>query len=93
VTTQLYCKGGKYCGREYLDYGIKPGDRVLDVGGAVHTFGPATHVIDFGNEHKGERYGRNAQVGGRTFMQGDVCEILPTVADDYFDFCYSAHTF
>lgn len=88
----LFAVGGNYAGRETLDFDIKPGDKVVDVGGGVHVFKPATHVIDF-NDADAQRYNRKLDVGARELIDGDVCKVLPKFPDNHFDFCYSSHTF
>jgi hypothetical protein len=65
----LFAKGGNYAGRETLDFGIKPGDRVVDVGGAIHTFPYATHVIDR-LDTDSHRYGQKLNIGKRKLLEG-----------------------
>jgi len=89
---QLFADGDNYAGRSTLDFGIKPGDRVVDVGGAVHTFSKATHVIDR-LDADAQRYGRKLKVGKRKLLEGDVSDVLADLPDNHFDFCYSSHTF
>jgi len=89
---ELFSDKGPYSGRWQIDFGLSPGDKVVDIGGATRTFPPSTHVIDLLDNSK-ERYGCGLEIGNRIFMAGDVCDVLKGVEDDYFDFCYSAHTF
>jgi len=88
----LFPGGSQYAGRDKINFNIKKEDKVVDIGGGNKPYHLATHIIDMTN-NKEQRYGQNIKVGNLEFLDGDVCDILPEFIDDYFDFCYSSHTF
>jgi ubiquinone/menaquinone biosynthesis C-methylase UbiE len=89
---ELFSDKGPYAGLFEINFGIKPGDKVLDVGGGHKPFGPSTHVADF-VDHEEQRHGQKLNLEGRELIEGDVCETLEKFDDNFFDFCYSNHTF
>lgn len=88
----LWPGGGKYCGLFNIDFGIKPGDRVLDVGGGHRPFPLSTHVCDMIDTNK-QRHGIELALGNREFLEGKVENVLAKVEDNHFDFVYSNHVF
>jgi len=88
----LFPGGGQYAGLYNIDFGIKDGDRVLDVGSGNKPFPQATHLIDMPNTSH-QRHNASLVVGNRKLIEGDVCDVLKDFPDKYFDFCYSSHTF
>ena len=55
---------GPYGGRWNLNFGIKDGDRVLDLGGGNRTYPYATDVIDKVDTNE-QRYGGKLDIGDR----------------------------
>lgn len=88
----LFTDEGKYAGLFEIDFGIKPGDKVLDVGGGNKPFPQSTHVADF-VDHEEMRHHQSLELDGRELIEGDVADTLKSYPDNYFDFCYSSHTF
>lgn len=89
---KLFDNNGKYAGLHSLDFQIPEGARVLDVGGGNKPFKLATHIADFVS-HREQRHFRDLKIGERELIEGDVAETLKRFPNDYFEFCYSNHTF
>ena len=90
----LFSNKGPYSGLYQIDFDLKPGDNVLDVGGGNKPFPRSTHVIDMpGSDNEKQRHFKKLNIGDRKFIEGDASEVLSDFPDDYFDFCYSSHTF
>lgn len=88
----LFPGGSQYAGLHKIDFGFKLGDKILDVGSGNKPFLHATHLIDMPDTAI-QRHGRSLVVGNRELIEGDVCDVLRDFDDNYFDFCYSSHTF
>ncbi len=73
---------------EYVNFDIKPGERVLDIGSGAYPFPYATHLVDL---YEGETIHREEPLvrDGRPF---EVCSIegLP-YKDKEFDFIFCSH--
>lgn len=92
ISLNLFLGNGQYAGLYNIDFDIKDGDKVLDVGSGNKPFPQATHLIDM-PDTKGQRHGKDLKIDGRTLIEGDVCDVLGDFPDKHFDFCYSSHTF
>jgi hypothetical protein len=88
----LFPQGGAYAGLYNIDFKFKNDDKILDVGSGNKPFPRATHLIDMPNTAE-QRHNQSLIVGNRELIEGDVCEVLSNFPDNYFDFCYSSHTF
>ena len=88
----LFPQGGPYAGLYNIDFKIKSGDKVLDVGSGNKPFPQATHLIDMYDTEE-QRHGVELVIGDRELIEGDVCDVLKLYPDNHFDFCYSSHTF
>jgi len=92
--TQKGCfrNSGMYCGREFLDYGIKSKDKVLDIGGGHHPFKYATHILDSDNkEFDVQRSNQKIELRkGQTLINGTT-DLLPEFKDKEFDFIHCSH--
>lgn len=88
----LFPGGGPYAGLGYIDFGIRAGDKVLDVGSGDRPMTQATHLIDL-PDNDNQRHGHKLVTQGKELIEGDVCVVLKDFPDNYFDFCYSSHTF
>ena len=88
----LFPGGSQYAGLHKIDFGLKPDDKILDVGSGNKPFPPATHLIDMPDTAT-QRHEQPLVIGDREFIPGDVCTVLSSFPDNYFDFCYSSHTF
>lgn len=88
----LFPGGSQYAGLHKIDFGFRNNDKILDVGSGNKPFPSATHLIDF-PDVVAQRHGQPLVIGDREFISGDVCIALLNFPDDYFDFCYSSHTF
>ena len=88
----LFPGGSQYAGLHKIDFGLKSGDKILDVGSGNKPFPLATHLIDMPDTAT-QRHGQSLVVGDRELIEGDVCVVLSKFPDNYFDFCYSSHTF
>ncbi len=94
MMTQVGCWNFKemYGGRWNLDFKIKPGDKVLDIGSGPNPFPYATHLMDMvtGNANP-EKYASKIKVPpGKTFIDG-TAEDLSMFKDKEFDFIYMGH--
>ena len=81
-----------YAGLYDIDFGIEEGDKVVDVGGGINPYPKSNYVIDIHGEES-QRHGRAIDIGNRVFLDGDVREVLSFLPDNFFDFCWSTHTF
>mgnify|MGYP000088288632 FL=1 len=82
-----------YAGRWELNFGIKSGDKVLDIGSGDRPFPYATHLLDMkeGNPLQ-ERYGNKVITPeGKVFINGSA-EDMSMFGDNEFDFIYTNHT-
>ena len=75
--------------KEFIDFGLKPGDRVLDVGAGSDPFPHATHLADLFLEACEHRHS-GVVTDARPFTLATVLA-LP-FPDKYFDFVYCVHT-
>ncbi len=84
---------GEYAGRDILDYGIKKGDKVLDIGGGVKPFLHATHVLDStAPEFVVQRYGAELKLSSdQVFIDGTTSDLVD-FENNEFDFIYTSHT-
>jgi hypothetical protein len=89
---KLFTGDGRYAGLFHLDFGIGPDDVVVDIGGGDRPHPRATHVIDMPDTNA-QRHGRGLTIGDRILYEGDAATVLSRLSDNYFDFCYSSHTF
>ena len=91
-TSNCFLMHGVYAGKLELDYGIKPTDKVLDIGGGNQPFVHATHVLDdIGTDFETQRHGFGLHIGiNQTLIRGTT-EKLPEFADNYFDFIHCSH--
>lgn len=74
--------------REYVDFAIKPGDKVLDIGSGGDPFPLATHLCDWRLETSTDRF-EPIVIDHRPFYLADV-RSLP-FCDKSFDFVYCCH--
>ncbi len=88
----LFPRGGAYAGLYNIDFKIRVGDKVLDVGSGNNPYPLATHLIDMPDTQK-QRHNADLVVGDKELIEGDVCSVLQNFPDNHFDFCYSSHTF
>jgi ubiquinone/menaquinone biosynthesis C-methylase UbiE len=78
----------RYQARKFGNFGIKEGDKVLDVGcGYNEVFHLATHCID--PKYTKETMEKNPLMEGKFFWQAGLCSTGWTNMD--FDFIYSCH--
>ena len=73
---------------QYVDFQIRPGERVLDVGSGGYPFPHATHLVDRYLEPTAHR-NANLVTNGRPLVAADLHR-LP-FADNFFDFVYCSH--
>ena len=90
--TETFLSSGMYAGVYDIDFGLKKDDKVVDIGGGINPYPKANYVIDMVGQEC-QRHGRPINVGNRVFLNGDVREVLSSLPDDFFDFCWSSHTF
>ena len=83
---------GAYAGRDYLDYGIKPGDKVLDIGAGHRPFKYATHILDVPDPtFNVQRANQPLKVlDGQVLIPGTT-DRLSEFSDKEFDFVYVSH--
>lgn len=74
--------------RRFVDFKIKPGDKVLDAGSGGEPFPLATHLLDLYPEKTQHRYNR-LKTDDKVFVQGDI-QKMP-FKDKEFDFVYCTH--
>lgn len=74
--------------KRFVDFKIKPGDKVLDVGSGGEPFPYATHLVDKYPQETQHRW-NELQTRGKQFIQADI-EKLP-FKDKEFDFVYCVH--
>lgn len=91
MDVDLWPGGGKYCGLFEIDFGLKDGDRILDVGGGHKPFPLSTHVCDMVESNE-QRHHQRLNLGDREFIEGPAEHALAQYPDNYFDFCYTNHT-
>jgi ubiquinone/menaquinone biosynthesis C-methylase UbiE len=91
---KLFDHSTLYSGLNDINFNLNKNDKIVDIGGGNKPYKNATHVIDFaGEEGKVQRHGADLNIGNRIFLEGDAAEVLEQFDDNYFDFCYSSHTF
>jgi len=74
-----------------IDFGIRPGQKVLDLGGGHKPHPKATHVIDVkGNEQQRGYRPLLIKEKIKYLLNGAPDEFLQ-IEDNYFDFIYSSH--
>ena len=88
----LFPGNGPYAGLHNIDFQLQPNDKIVDIGAGGKPYPASTHIIDK-IDNNAQRHGKNIKIEGRVFLNGDVCDILQDIPDNYFDFCYSSHTF
>ena len=74
---------------KYIDFAIKPVDRVLDIGSGGQPFPLATHLCDLRLETNQDRPYDPIKIDSRPFFLTDILQ-LPCV-DKQFDFVYCCH--
>lgn len=72
----------------FVNFGIKQGWKILDIGSGGEPFPPATHLVDLYPQETQHRYNK-LKTDEKIFTQADV-EDLP-YKDKEFDFIYCAH--
>ncbi len=75
--------------REYVDFDVVTGAKVLDVGSGNYPFPLATHLVDLHFENNFDRGGAEIVKDSRPIYQADI-EALP-FGDKEFDFVYCSH--
>jgi SAM-dependent methyltransferase len=84
---------GDYSGRSTLDFGIKEGDKVLDIGGGIKSFVHATHVLDSTDtKFNAQRYGAHLTTSSGQILIDGTTDNLGDFEDNEFDFIYTSHT-
>lgn len=86
---------GLYGGRWNINFNIKPGDRVLDIGAGSRPFPPTTDIVDFNSEEAESQRGKGLKVktgDGLQVHYGKAEDVLQKFDNDEFDFIYTAHT-
>lgn len=73
---------------KYIDFNIRPGDRVLDIGNGGYPFRYATIVADRFVEKSPSRH-EGLVTGNKPFVQADIHEL--GFRDKTFDFIYCSH--
>ena len=92
-TKNCFRLDGFYGGRDVLDYGIRDGEKVLDIGGGVNPFIHATHILDSTNdEFDAQRYNAELRLKEGTIFLNGTTNDLPNYKDNEFDFIYTSHT-
>lgn len=88
---KLFRNDGQYSGLSNIEFNIKEGDKVLDIGGGNKPFNKATHLIDMIDADK-QRHGKGLKIPGHVeFHEGDATVVLEKFPNDYFDFVYMNH--
>ncbi|MCL1491749.1 MAG: class I SAM-dependent methyltransferase [Pseudanabaena sp. Salubria-1] len=81
-------QGRYFYQKQYIDFQIKDGDKVLDIGSGGYPFPLATHLADF---YEGETTHRKEELK-RDDRPFTVCNLeLTPFADKEFDFVYCSH--
>jgi SAM-dependent methyltransferase len=75
--------------KEYVNFNIETGDKVLDLGSGNYPFPLATHLVDLFVGNNFHRGGEKLVRDGRPFVVGNI-ESLP-FRDKEFDFVYCSH--
>ena len=75
--------------KEYVNFNIQNGEKVLDLGSGHNPFPLATHLVDLYAEDDAHRGGIKLVKDNRPFLIADI-EDLP-FKDKEFDFCYCSH--
>jgi SAM-dependent methyltransferase len=75
--------------KQFFDFDLKPGDRILDAGSGADPFSHATHLVDLFLESCEHRH-TSVLIDERPFIKATV-QALP-FPDKYFDFVYCVHT-
>jgi SAM-dependent methyltransferase len=93
VTENCFRIDGTYAGRNNLDYGIKEGDKVLDIGGGIKAFKYATHILDSTDEEFiAQRYKAEMKIDPNKILIDGTTDNLVNFEDNEFDFIYTSHT-
>lgn len=74
--------------KRFVDFKIKSGDKVLDIGSGGEPFPYATHLVDKYPQKTQHRWNK-LETEGKEFIQADI-ESLP-FKDKAFDFSYCVH--
>lgn len=91
-TNNCFRRKGLYAGREFLDYGIKRGEKVLDIGGGCSPFYLATHILDVSSEeYDAQRYNKGVRVMQAQELIEGTTDRLVEFGDNEFDFIYCSH--
>ncbi len=81
-------EGRYFYQKQYIDFQIKEGDKVLDIGSGGYPFPLATHLADF---YEGKTTHRNEELK-RDDRPFTVCNLeLTPFTDKEFDFVYCSH--
>lgn len=75
--------------KKYVNFNIKNGEKVLDVGSGGHPFPLATHLVDLYSDDNFHRGGEKIATDGRDLIKASVGN-LP-FKDKEFDFVYCSH--
>jgi hypothetical protein len=93
TTKNCFRIDGAYAGRDNLGYGIKKGDKVLDIGGGARSFIHATHILDSTNtEFEAQRYNNQIELESGQILIDGTTDDLMQFKDNEFDFIYTSHT-
>ena len=84
--------GSNYSCILHLAYGIKKGDKVLDIGGGSKPFPYATHILDKQDEkYNNQRYGRDLQLLKGQILISGTTDKLKEFKDNEWNFIYCSH--